>query len=319
MARRITREPQYGRYALCEDGKWEVLYTATDPAVEMMRCTCGKPRCLAARAQPFREHIAELYRTIAACQSQGMLGHAWDAVLYPLQMAASVEDVHADTAFVDNTMAITMCRPAYEYAQAQSEVASKYVAASSVFSFVWAAYEATVRLTAPDEFTGLAKQHATGKRGRSLVEARPALFSAFSGVRGFVRAAQSYCERGGLFEARLEGVRQRYPTHDFVAAAELLREFRNHLYHGEDQPPEPEDWAITGQTKPRIYRFYAVARLALLLIQFLTRISVEDADEIEVGYDDDTGEDLYARPSEVLSRLHLKSDRSEESDVAADA
>ena len=46
------------------------------------------------------EHVARLYRAIASCGWDGCFKKdGWQKVLYPLQMAASLEDVYADMAY----------------------------------------------------------------------------------------------------------------------------------------------------------------------------------------------------------------------------
>jgi hypothetical protein len=90
------RLEKFGRFGFSADGK-RIRYTALDPADEATECKCGKPGCFAANLFPFREHIARLYRAIAACEQHDRFAHdGWDRVLYPLQMAAAIDDVHAD-------------------------------------------------------------------------------------------------------------------------------------------------------------------------------------------------------------------------------
>src|SRR5208283_1203098 len=123
---------EFGRFGFSPDGEHRLKYTALDPAKETFICNCGKPTCLFSRLQPFREHIALLYRAIAACEAEDCFKQdGWRTVLYPLQMAASLEDVYADTAYVDDTQSTFYCSSVADYETARSEMASKYVAALS--------------------------------------------------------------------------------------------------------------------------------------------------------------------------------------------
>lgn len=281
---------------------------ALDPADEAFRCTCGRPECVMARARPFREHIAELYRTIESCQYEGALTPEWDSILYPLQMAASIEDVHADTSYVDNSMASMFCGGAARYERAHSVVASRYVAALSIFTFVWTAYEAAVKASEPHSFRKEAAQDENGKRGRLITEKYSHLLSEFQGIQNFAMGADLYCNRGGLFDERLERVRARYPAKDLAFAAELVREFRNHLFHGEDCPPMPEESSgVPTEGRCRIYRFYGVARLALILIQLMARIAVEHGPKIVLRNPETQ---RFASPGLVLAGLHLSRSRA---------
>ena len=102
-------------------------------------------------------------------------------------MAASIEDVVADTGFVEDPLVFEMCEPTIDYENAQSEMASKYVAGATIFNFLWLAYESAVALTAPNELVGLLKEERLGERGRRLFEARPDLSVRFIGLRDLVR------------------------------------------------------------------------------------------------------------------------------------
>ena len=74
-------------------------------------------------------------------------------------------DVEADTGFVVDTMVFALCEVTIDYENGQSEMASKYVAAATIFNFLWQAYEAAVSRTAPDELRRLAKEWRSGSAG----------------------------------------------------------------------------------------------------------------------------------------------------------
>ena len=140
---------------------------AIDPAIDTFVCGCGKPTCLFSRLHPFRDHIAELYRVISACETEGCFeGESWNAVLYSLQMAASIQDVNADTGYVDNTQSVMFCSRAAEYENKKSDVACKYVAAFSIFTFLWAAYAGAVERALPNELKRLSAEGKFGERAR---------------------------------------------------------------------------------------------------------------------------------------------------------
>ncbi len=306
----LETEPGYGSSS-CEGADTRrSRYTALDPAKETFACRCGKPSCFFVRLQPFREHIARLYRAIAICEVEGCLKcEGWHTVLYPLQMAASIEDVLADTAYVDDTQSVMFCSGAAQYEAAKSEVACGYVAALSVFTFLWAAYEGAARLTLPGELKRLNTEGRFGERGRRLLEEWPEHFPQLVGVQNMGRLADSFCERGNRFDSRLGRIRAKFTKKDLVYAAELSREFRNFIVHGEDEVPEDEDWhygRAPGESAARVRRFYAVGRLLLLLIQaFTTAALCEPRTKIEWDLDEEF-ERIDSDPKQVLVCLHLK-------------
>lgn len=274
-------EKGYGRYVYDSHGNRDLRYKAIDPATDAFQCTCGKPHCTRARLHPFRDHVAGLYRTLSRFSQSfsGRYDHeAWGRVLLGLQLAASIDDVYADTGYVEDEMVFALCETKIDYENARSEVASKYVAAASVFNFIWNAYEAAVSITEPNNLRKLLNDGRLGERGRRLFEGHPEIEKNFLGIQDLTRLAKFYCARGKLFDERLEKLSTRFPVDNFVSAAELCREFRNFIFHGEDEVPEHEDWCHPrGTSTARIHRFYAISRLLLYLIQALAWLSAPEA------------------------------------------
>ncbi len=266
----------YGKYVILPDGARQARYIAIDPSERADKCTCGKQNCPRNRLLPFREHAASLYRLLRDRLLDDLVisnPHSWESVLFPLQIAASISDVDADTRYVEDPMVFALCEPAVDYDDARGEMASKYVAAASIFSFLWNAYEAAVAATAPKELRGLAKDGRLGERGRRLLENHSAVSSHFVGLVELIHLAIRMCEVGGRFNDRLKKVRARFSKIDLVLAAELCREFRNFLFHGEDEVPNHPDWGEVRASNARLYRFYVLGRLLLYLIQSLAWIS----------------------------------------------
>jgi hypothetical protein len=216
-------------------------------------------------------------------------------------MAASIEDVTADIGYVEDPMVYALCEPTIDYDNAESEMASKYVAGATVFNFLWQAYEAAVASTVPSEFPKLLKEARLGERGRRLFEARSEMSGLFPGLSEIVGLAFFQCERGELFTDRLKRVKERFTARDLVVAAELCREFRNFLFHGEDQSPSHEDWGSAVISRCRLYRFYTISRLLLILIQALTWIGL--ADDVALAREED---DAPVSCRKVLETLQFR-------------
>lgn len=294
--------PTYGRYVETPEGLRR-RYLALDPAGHAAVCNCGKTACPLGRLLPIRRHIAVLHRLLSRLRralDEAVDVHEWDAVLYGLQMAASISDVEADTGYVEHPQVFALCEPSIDYEHGHSEMASKYVAGLSVFSFLWVAYEAMVACTATGELRELLKGRL-GERGRRLLEARPALGPRLEGMVEIVRNAGHICLRGGLMEERVEDAYGKYRPAP-VFAAELAREFRNHLFHGEDAVPDHPDWAYGADealSQARLARFYAVGQVLLVLIQGLAVVQLEAQGGAWV---DEDGEDAV----QTLLRLHIR-------------
>jgi hypothetical protein len=299
------RDKTYGKWTRDGGGELVKRYLATDPAEEALTCSCGRPDCLRARLLPFRAHIAELHRVIVRMHAEELATWEparWTSTLYALRMAASIDDVEANTGYVEEPMMFAMCEPAIEFEMGRSEVASKYVAAATIFNFLWQAYEAIVPETAVGELNKLAKEGRNGERGRRLLEARPDLDRRFPGVGDLVAAAFHQCRNGGLMDDRCDNAEAKFGTDGLVAAAELAREFRNFVFHGGDEAPEHEDWGEDlVVARCRIYRFYAVSRLVLHLVQAMCWI-IHDGDSRRMEYGPD---DEELTLGEIFERLQF--------------
>jgi hypothetical protein len=195
------------------------------------------------------------------------------------------------------------------YEAAKSEMACKYVAGLSSFTFLWLAYEATVRLTRPDVLRKLLREEKFGGRGRRLFEEYAGEFPEISGATRIARLAEGLCERGNLFDERLKAIRAKYAKRDMVFSAELVREFRNFIVHGEDKVPDHEAWhygRTRGEATARVRRFYAIGRLILVLIQsFACAGLCGEGKEIEYGEDDTGLGSLRGNSKLLLAGLHL--------------
>jgi len=297
-------EKSYARRIRMPDGTLVNRYSAIDPAKYATECTCGKPHCLRARLLPFREHVAKLHNVIGLLLDErvfGSLSSGWSGALHGLRLAASIEDIEADTGYVDNPMVFALCEPTIDYENANSEMASKYVAGATIFGFCWHAYESAVGATATTEIAKLLKEERFGERGRRLLEARSGLSVHFPGLREILRLSMHQCEHGGLFSERLNRLKVRFPTEGLVLAAELSREFRNFLFHGEDRPPDHEEWGSAIVSHCRLCRFYSVSRLLLYLLQALAWIEVgEGSDLMNLEF-----EGREVRPRQVLESLQF--------------
>jgi hypothetical protein len=196
-------------------------------------------------------------------------------------MAASIEDLAADTSYVDLRGSYLMCRPAQEYEDRHSALASRYAAALVVFNFLWAAYEGAIKVGAAN----FMPTQSTAFRGRELMKRLEGDATSLNCLAPInAHAAQCVLHIGDLSDARPKLAK--FPAGSAAFAAELARLFRNHLAHGDDSPPEPD--APHGEC--RAVRFYALGRLLLLLMQLIASQTLIPGDP---GYEDDDEDDLF--------------------------
>lgn len=293
----------YGRWIHFAGGGRRRRYTAIDPMDLTFHCPCGQAGCVRMKQLDFRDHITELYRLInRAYDTPGGLSFEWSSVSFALKLGASIRDIDAYTGYVEDPGMFALCEPSGDYEDADSEMVSKYVAGASIFNFLWLAYESAVSLTEPNELVRLLKDGRLGERGRRLFESHPELDGTLYGLNDTLRVALRLCLIGQRFDDRLNRIQTRFPDLNLVMAAELAREFRNFVAHGEDEVPDHPDWCAREgpHSHARLRRFYAVSRLLLLLIQGLAWISVSPTAVTDGEWDD------QANLQDLFTRLHLR-------------
>ncbi|WP_029911662.1 hypothetical protein [Caulobacter sp. UNC358MFTsu5.1] len=219
--------------------------------------------------------MAALYRAINACgyaeQFQGYDrgDFAWPGVIDALQMAASIDDVFTNPAYVDDSDAFMFCESVADFDDRQSEYSAKYTAAMIVFNFVWNAYEAAIEISAGSAFP----KDKTPVRARRLFAAEPELDLLVTGFAMSHGVAHNICGHIRELAPDVAAIKAKYKLKGAAAAAELCRLFRNYIVHGRDVTPTTESYIPAR-------RFYAVVRLLLLLIQLLVMRQLVDRDGI---------------------------------------
>ncbi|RRN63489.1 hypothetical protein [Caulobacter sp. 602-1] len=271
------------------------------------------------RMRPLKDHIVRVHELLLACVVKGALRSArpadasWEGVRYALQMAASLEDVFADTAVTDDG-AMYMCSGAAEFEFSHSEMASKYMAGLITFNFLWSAYEGAREISPYGRvLTGRA-----GNKSRELSRLTAGASEGLPYFRACLHGALTICQRGGGLDEHIRATVARSAGSTAELAADLCRTFRHHVYHGDDKVPEPSDWGaedLSGlrsdkrvvQKSPQIDRFYAVCRLALMNIQLMIISSLESAGAFveDFEFDDFIALDIELSAAWLLAHAHV--------------
>ncbi|MDO5756882.1 MAG: hypothetical protein Q4P24_05110 [Rhodobacterales bacterium] len=262
---------QTGRYDLDDDEKLKLRYTAIDPMDRYVRCGCGKPGCWTNELRPLREHMTALIRTILSFGYRGLIDggqNPWPGTFYALHMAVSIEDVFVDPAYIDESDSALYCDPAWEFDEEQREQSAKYVAALSIFNFTWTAYEAAIENALGPEYSN-DKIPVQARKFFKVSDEQ--CWDTMRAFRGSYRVAKQICSRIPDLQGDIELIETKYGLTGAAAAAELVRIFRNHIFHGKDSTPL---WG--GLAK--VSHFYATTRLLLMLIQNLLLLKARDTE-----------------------------------------
>jgi hypothetical protein len=290
-------------------GPEEQQKLAVDPAKDVFSCRCQKPECVLGKLVSFRDHMAYLCNALAECEQVGLLpafsapdgsAHTWHAVSYAIRMAAALEDVSANTAYVDTATSWMVCGAAADFDDAHSWVAAQYFAAAITFKFIWNAYEAAIRVAATNNFLS----DKTAVRGRKLAALIYANGKDIPVLPKLTRGAERFCRLGGGLDSQLKNFT--ITSRGAEAAADLARILRNHIAHGCDEVPLPSDWGPKAEAAEygQIYRMYAVSRCVLMLIQLFAIDSLSNPNEqIQQSWLEPDQERCAV---DVLTNLHLR-------------
>ena len=240
-----------------------------------------------------REHVTRLCQVaynLAAVQIPG----PWNAVGENLQLAASLEDIAANTDIRNTTM---MCRPAAEYEAHNSDLAERHLAGVVVTTLVWMAYEAAVTCVIGESALGRPK----GALGRDVL-----LLDFGERTFPFLRSAVTDAITSSGLQSELAGptTRRLLRSGSWAAiGAEHLRVFRNAMIYGQIRKPSPDDWIDEmqecGGANGAIARFAPNIRLTLLLIQALAALVIMPDEHIHDW-------NFRDRPAgELIGLLHL--------------
>ena len=200
-------------------------------------------------------------------------------MLYP---AACLSRVETDASVADLYGAWAYCSPAAAYDERQSVMLDDYMSALARYHFVWNAYEWARGRSAPGRLmTGKNAGHR--KTLASLVPATQLelVNRICSACLPLARDSKAIRKRLNNMEGEKLGVGK---------AAVLTGTFRNYVFHGLEEPPEPDDWdvrfrkALDGAKAVSLksYRMMSLTRLTLHLVQTLMHADLRRGHKIEV-------------------------------------
>ena len=214
-----------------------------------------------------REHIVRLYRIIArdiaTCyeripsQQKRFIGINWNTVFTPLHVASSIEELSADTSYVDDTQSVAYCRPAAEYEATHSKLISQYIKELTVFVWTWLAFEKTIKI--------LCTVKGRGSTGRAIAFIRDSVgVVQLHGLRDIVQKASDLAP----IEVREQAIKTSKDEPNFLFI-HLCREARNHIIHGDVAIPSPEDMEYCVERDSHSIFVRLLTQLVLFAIQTL--------------------------------------------------
>ena len=228
---------------------------------------------------------ARLRLLLSLFEHEGSLGGKcrWNGVGNLLFPAACVTRVDTDASAADLYNAGLYCEPSAHYDEQQSLIFDDYMSGLARYHFVWNAY-AMARKDSESGRLMMTKNAAD----REVVATRvpQAHLDVLDRVRG---ACWSFTQGNGTIQKWLK--KKEVETHGIGKAGRLANGFRNYLFHGDEAPPEPDDWddrfgtMLDGKESVSLhsYRLVSFTRLTLHLIQILMHAELRPGQLIEAS------------------------------------
>ena len=262
-------------------------------------------------AQPVqaRIHAARLWRLIAhELEPQGIPEPdiPWDTVLRPLHIATSIDQVAADTAYVDESQSVMYCRPAAEYEDAHSALVSTYVKELTVFVWTWMAFENAI-----DMVCGRSSDRI-GNAARYIKTRTPSFtFVGLPDVEARALDLVGSSEKKKIHKIAAKIVKENkwsYERH--LLFLYIVREARNSFIHGDIPEIQPRDWGPMSTYRvdddENVVAVRVFTQLSLFGLQILLLATTEGMDcRLEHGFRDAPTHSLLR---EVLQVIHLNED-----------
>ncbi len=266
------------------------------------------------RLIPVPEHCALLSRILSHPELNTVQYHRkvttsdgetldWSDAAEWLYTAASVDHVTIDTTRFDDS--VMMCRPAWEYESARSELLTRLVTQLTIFNFVWGAFETLVKVIDPPKVPKDIKPGA-GSIDAVLFylknEYEPKLTvecyqEVLNDLAGLLRTLPQYGNLSGHFKLQ---------PHVGISGMgiNVIRRLRNKMAHGTMTLPLPDVNNAPSARDAELVE--SSSRLVLLTVQMLLRAYFKDetfdVDCLRDGDGSDEDEDVHS----VLMRLHLR-------------
>ena len=206
---------------------------------------------------PLRTHTLRLLRVLGNL-ADNRAHPAWHGVYVNLHTAASLQSIELYTDVHGEGL---MCSSMADYDNAVSRVKERFVAGKLVFQGAWNSFEiaGNTLFNGPKKATTQAVRHELAKSGhKPFFGLQESLFEAHRYVATYIDTKHT-----AYREAIASG-------NHLCIAAELLRQFRNGILHGNIQDLAPEDWGPMSKDKTHELQtelFHTQIRLVLFLLQ----------------------------------------------------
>lgn len=236
---------------------------------------------------PLREHVVRIYRSAVILKLDNLIKKSarnhWDQMEHNLFLAQSLNSISTDTSYFDPDSG-RLCVAWSLFDSLTTRSTNRIILGSIRFTLLWTAFECLIK-TWSDELAinvdlkqrggGALKQREAGTF-KALMAKLDSTLSISPDLKRARNAAIASCRIVGDMENVLASVSMTKdgPRNEdtFAYCAELVRAFRNHIAHGNEVVPWPDNEAVHAQClgpvqRAIIARHKNMSRLLLMLMQ----------------------------------------------------
>lgn len=271
-----------------------------------------------------REHIARIYRIVVNSKGDKRIsneyGYYWGQMEHNLFLAQSINSISSDTSFFDPESG-RYCSGWSLLDSLTSKSTDDLILANIRFMLLWTAFECLVK-TWSDKLNvpAAVKQSRGGALKQKEANTFKALMAKLDETLPITSDLKRICD-DALAACRLVGdmddglasasMTKAGPRHmdTFSYCAELVRAFRNHVTHGNEIMPWPDNEAVHAQRldalqQAVIDRHKHMSRVLLMLMQTCLACDLDESIVARAGFDDDY-EEVYMPLRQFILQAHM--------------
>ncbi|WP_139237858.1 hypothetical protein [Methylobacterium sp. 13MFTsu3.1M2] len=273
---------------------------------------------------PLREHIARIYRTAVNLNGDKRTLNEdkthWAQMEYNLFLAQSINSISSDTSFFDPESG-RYCSGWSLLDSLTSKSTDDLILANIRFMLLWTAFECLVK-TWPNKLNISKDPKQNG--GGALKQKEATTFKALMAkldetlpmnldLKRVRDEALAACRLVGDMDNGLASasMTKAGPRHKdtFSYCAELVRAFRNHVTHGNEIMPWPDNESVHAQRLDAVQqavidRHKHMSRILLMLMQTCLACELDESIVARAGFDDDY-EEVHIPLRQFILKAHM--------------
>lgn len=269
-----------------------------------------------------RKHMARIYRTVVDLKgdkrASNEYNHHWVQMEYNLFLAQSINSISSDTSFFDPKSG-NYCGGWSLLDSLTSKSTDDLILANIRFMLLWTAFDCLVKTWSEklniatdlkQSRSGALKQREANTF-KALMAKLDETLSITPDLKRTRDDALATCRLVGDMDDGLASASKAGLRHEdtFSYCAELVRAFRNHVTHGNEIMPWPDNEAVHAQRLDAVQqavidRHKHMSRILLMLMQTCLACDLDESIVARAGFDDEY-EEVYMPLRQFILQAHM--------------